>query len=100
MHDDRALHEWVHKVELAIGEVKVVERRANGVVLDRAVVNKDALLRARRAYRNAVAAVAERRITDGTATGRIPITRERQVVVQASTRLKYLERRLAELEGL
>jgi hypothetical protein len=95
---DGKLMEALRRVELAISEVKVVERREHGVVTDRAVVNKDALVRARRAYIRAIEFVAAVRIEEGTASGR---TRgDRKPVADACTRLTHLERKLVELEGL
>jgi len=100
LDEDKRLREVVHRVALALGEVKVVERRKDGVVLDRAVANKDALVRARRAYRTAATAIGAVRIAAGTATGRTPLDRERRVVLECMRRLTGLERELTELERL
>jgi hypothetical protein len=88
--DDLKLIEVIHRVELAVGEVKVVERRYKGEVLDRAVCNRDALLRARRAYIRATEYVAPLRNT-------VPV---RKAVSDATTRLRNLEKQLVELEKL
>lgn len=88
--DDLKLIEVIHRIELAVGEVKVVERRYKGEVLDRAVCNRDALLRARRAFIRATEYVA-------TLDKEVPI---RKAVSDATTRLKNLEKQLVTLEKL
>ena len=95
---DSQVAEAIRRVELALGEVRVVERRDKGIVLDRAIVNKDALVRARRAYLRATEFVAAVRIEEGTATGRVK--GDRKPVSDACVRLSYLEKKLVELEGL
>jgi hypothetical protein len=95
---DGRLMEVLRRIELALGEVKVIERREKGVVTDRAVVNKDALVRARKAYLRATEFVAAVRIEEGTATGRV--RGDRKPVADACTRLTHLEKKLVELERL
>jgi hypothetical protein len=95
---DARLIEALRKVELAIGEVRIVERCYKGKVLDRAVVNRDALVRARRAYIRATEFVAAIRLEEGTASGRV--RSDRKPVADACKRLTHLERKLVELEGL
>lgn len=87
--DDARITEAIKKVELAIGEVRVVERREHHVVLDRAIVNKDALLRARRAFTRATEFVAGMAAAGG-----------RKAIGDAGTRLRHLEKKLVELERL
>lgn len=96
--DDAKLLDVIRRVELALGEVRIVERRYKGKVLDSMVVNKDALLRARRVYTRATEYVAEVRLHEGTASGRV--VGDRKVVADACTRLRNLERQLVTLEGL
>lgn len=98
--EDQSLVEVVHRVALAIGEVKLIERRHQGVVTSRAVANRDALQRARRAYSRAAAAIGQVRVGDGTATGRRPLIEERRVVVEQCAKLDALRVKLAELEAL
>lgn len=95
---DGQLMEMLRRVELALSEVKVVERREKGVVTDRAVVNYDGLIRARRAYTRATEFVAQVRIEEGTASGRV--RGDRRPVADACTRLSHLEKKLVELERL
>jgi hypothetical protein len=95
---DAKLLDVIRRVELALGEVRVVERRYKGTVLDSMVVNKDALLRARRVYTRATEYVAEVRLHEGTASGRV--VGDRKVVADACTRLRNLERQLVGLESL
>lgn len=95
---DGKLMEVLRRVELALGEVKVVERRDKGQVTDRAVVNKDAIVRARKAYVRATEFVAAVRIEEGTASGRV--RSDRKAVADACTRLTHLEKKLVELERL
>lgn len=87
---DAKLFDVVRKVELALGEVRVVERRYKGAVLDRAVCNHDALIRARRAYIRATEFVAA-------LDKPVPI---RKAVSDATVRLRNLEKQLVELEKL
>lgn len=95
---DAKLLDVIRRVELALGEVRVVERRYKGKLLDSMVVNKDALLRARRVYTRATEFVAGVRLADGTASGRV--VGDRKVVADACTRLRHLERQLVGLESL
>jgi len=92
--------EAIRKVELALSEVKVVERRHKGVVLDRAVVNRDALVRARRRYLHACQTVAALRLKGGYATGETPLALEPHYLLSACRALATLERQLTALEAL
>lgn len=91
-NDDLKLIEVIHRVELALGEVKVVERRYKGELLDSMVVNKDGLLRARRAFQRATEYVAGVVAASG-----VPV---RKAVSDATVRLRNLEKQLVQLEKL
>ena len=95
---DVAIQEALRKVRLAMSEVKVVERKKDGKVTHRAVVNKDALDRVRRAYTNASMIVGKARQADGTTEG--PQRPDRQSVRLACDQLNQYQRELATLEGL
>jgi hypothetical protein len=94
---DQAIGEALRRVRLALGEVRVVERKQNGQVLDRRVVNKDAITRALRAYQAACLVVGKAREADGTTSG--PMRPDRLVVKQACERLSEMARELDELKA-
>jgi hypothetical protein len=95
---DEAVREALNRVRLALSEVKVVERRENKVVTHRAVVNRDALARVRKAYTVAAAVIGKAREADGTAAG--PQRPDRLAVRQACQQLEDYQIELARLEGM
>jgi hypothetical protein len=92
---DHAIAEALRRLRLALGEVRVVERKQGGVVTSRRVVNKEALTRAERAYHTAATLVGRARQADGTATG--PQRADRAPVRQACETLSGYSRKLDEL---
>jgi hypothetical protein len=92
---DRAIAEALRRVRLALGEVRVVERKQGGVVTGRRVTNKEAIRRAERAYHAAATLVGRARQADGTTTG--PQRADRAPVRQACETLSGYSRRLDEL---
>lgn len=95
---DVAIREALRRLRLSLAEVKVVERKENKVVTHRAVVNKDAIARARKAYTVAAMLVGKARQADGTTSG--PQRPDRLAVKQACDQLNEYQRELAGLEGL
>jgi hypothetical protein len=96
---EQAMVELLRRVELALGEVFIVERREQGVVTHRAVRNRDALTRARKAYVAACVAIGKVRLEDGTASGH-STHRERASVRTALDKLDQLRRKLEGLEAI
>jgi hypothetical protein len=94
---DLAIGEALRRVRLALGEVRVVQRKKDGVVVDSRVVNPDALQRARRAYMSAAEIVGKARQLDGTTTG--PQKPDRITVRTACEQLDGYVRELVELES-
>lgn len=95
---DAAVREVVHKVALALGEVKVVESWKNKVLVGERVANPEAIQRARHAYRVACQILGHVRQLDGTTEG--PQRPDRKVLAEAGQRLDALNLALARLEGL
>jgi hypothetical protein len=95
---DHAIGEALRRVRLAIGEVRVVERKQDGQVLSRAVVNKDALQRAQRTYMAACALVGKARQADGTTAG--PRRPDRLSIRQAEETLAGYAHQIAGFLGL
>lgn len=88
---DRAIHDF----ELALGEVRVIERREKGEVTHRAISNKDAIERAKTAYVRASTAVETVRIEEAGAED--AGTRRRAGLRNAIARLDLARARLNEL---
>jgi|SRR5262245_14638933 len=95
---DEAICEALRRVRLALGEVRVVERRKDHVVTHRTVVNKEAIGRARKAYTTASMLVGKARQADGTTSG--PQRRDRRSIENACDTLNEYQRQLADLEGI
>lgn len=93
---DEAVREALRRVRLALAEVKVVERKVDGVVTHRVVVNQDAIGRVRRAYTTAAAVIGKAREADGTVAG--PPRPDRLAVRQACQQLADYQKELARLE--
>jgi hypothetical protein len=93
---DQAIAEALHRVELAIGEVRVVERRAGGEVVGRRVVNREALARARKAYWAAATMIGKARSAEGLTVG--PQRPMRPPLRRASDRLRELVCQIGRLE--
>jgi hypothetical protein len=93
---DQAIAEALHRVVLAIGEVRVVERKAEGQVVGRRVVNREALARARRAYQAAAIMVGKARAADSLTVG--PQRPPRPALRQAMDTLLDHARTLGRLE--
>ena len=95
---DQEIVEALRRVELAIGEIAITERREKGVVTHRRVRNRDAIARARLAYQRAATLIGEVRVADGTATGARSV--ERSTVRDAMTRLDRLRGQIEEIEAI
>jgi len=95
LNADQQMEQAIHAFELALAEVRVIERRAQGVVTHRAIANRDALDRAKNAYARAAVAVDAVRIEEveregRAATVRIGIQRALERLVDARVRLEDL----------
>jgi hypothetical protein len=92
---DRMMAEALHRVRLAIGEIRVIEHRKEGVVVSQHVANQPAIVRARQAYVAAAQVIGQVRQDEGLAEGPRRLTR---IGIEAA--LVKLEECRAEIERL
>lgn len=97
--EEQEVTELLRKVELAIGEVRVVERRQEKVVTHRAITNRDALHRAQRAYTHAATRIGEMRRA-ATALAGTQRAYRAGFLQGAIERLDTIQRTLVDLEGI
>ena len=95
---DEVVVEALRRLELAISEVRVVERKKEGQVVSETVANLDALPRAKQAYQTTALLIGKARQLDGTALGTPQA--DRPFIVKAMERLEEYRQQLARLETL
>src|SRR5262245_52852919 len=93
-----AIQAALHRVALALSEVRVVERRRQGEIVGMTVQNPDGLGRGRLAYQTASEIVGTVRQLDGTTVG--SQQPDRPLVREASAALDRLWVEISRLEGL
>ena len=90
--------EAIRRVQLAMGEVRVVEKKKDGTVIDQRVVNYPAIVRARQAYLAAAKVIGQVRIDEGLASGQKAVVR---LGVQAAlVKLEECRREIERFQGL
>jgi hypothetical protein len=88
----------LNRVRLAIGEVKVVERKKDGEVVSRSIANHDAIVRARKVYSEAAHAIGVVRRAEGLCDG--PQQPTRKMLVRAGETLETYRRAIEALQAL
>jgi hypothetical protein len=88
----------LNRVRLAIGEVKVVERRKDGEVTSRAIANHDAIVRARKTYSEAAHAIGVVRKAEGLCEG--PQRPTRRMLQKAEEALEDYRQAIEALQAL
>lgn len=94
---DQAVREALHKVVLAMAEVRLVERARKGELVQ-LVANPEALERAWEVYRTAAEMLGYLRQMDGTTEGEA--RPDRRFIREAGEQLSLLGTALGRLEGL
>jgi hypothetical protein len=96
--NDRLMAEAIHRVKLAIGEVRVVEHRKEGRVVSQHVANQPAIVRARQTYVAAARVIGEVREGEGLTEG--PRKPTRLGIQAAMVKLEECRREIERLQGL
>jgi hypothetical protein len=96
--NDRLMAEALHRLRLAIGEVRIIEKKQDGRVVDQRVVNQAAIVRARQTYVAAAQVIGHVREEEGLAAGGYKLARPGIQV--ACERLEECRREIERLQGL
>lgn len=96
--NDRRMAEAIHRVRLAIGEVRVIEHRKDKTVVGQHVANQPAIVRARQVYVAAAQVIGQVRKEEGLADGERKLTR---IGIEAAmVKLEECRREIERLQGL
>jgi hypothetical protein len=96
--NDRLIAEAIHRVKLAIGEVRVIEHRKEKTVVRQHVANQPAIVRARQAYVAAAKVIGQVRQEEGLTDGPRRLTR---IGIEAAmVKLEECRREIERLQGL
>lgn len=95
---DQLVEQALHRLKLALGEVRVVERKKDGKVVQETIANHDAIIRARKVYTETAHAIGVvKRASDA---GLGPQTPTRGLVKEGLEKLEEYRRELERLQAL